>query len=182
MTIAELIADCGVTMTCEPAKSNPHMVGEWEADHWLCTLSRDGHTMPVPFSQGVGHRRWRTKGRPTMENCGLIGQVAPPCVRNKYSPVKGYREQETIEAREYRARCVEPTPPTVESVLDCLASDASGYDNARDFDDWCGEFGFDTDSRKAEACYRTCAEQAKALRHFLGDIAYEALLFQCERL
>src|SRR5947207_663766 len=41
--------------------------------------------------------------------------------------------------------------PTAEDVLDCLASDATGVQNSRDdFDEWCSEYGYDTDSRKAE--------------------------------
>ena len=40
--------------------------------------------------------------------------------------------------------------PTAEDVLDCLANDAAGYDNARSFEEWCNEYGYDTDSRRAE--------------------------------
>lgn len=73
-------------------------------------------------------------------------------------------------------------PPTIADVLDCLASDASGYENARSFDDWCGDYGYDTDSRTAERIYNATAEQAKGLRHFLGDTeAYDTLLFQVDR-
>ena len=43
--------------------------------------------------------------------------------------------------------------PTLEEVLETLASDASGVDNARDFEDWCSEYGYDTDSRTAERTY-----------------------------
>ena len=75
----------------------------------------------------------------------------------------------------------EPTPPELDRVLDCLASDASGYDNSRDFEDWCSEYGYDTDRRKAEKCYRDCGEQAKHLRHLLGEDSYRELL-EAERL
>lgn len=74
------------------------------------------------------------------------------------------------------------TPPTVDDVLDCLASDASGYDNSRNFEDWCSDYGYDDDSRTAERIYRAIAEQAKGLRHFLGDDAYNRLLWNTERL
>ena len=74
-----------------------------------------------------------------------------------------------------------PTPPELDSVLDCLAGDASGYDNSRDFEDWCSEYGYDTDSRKAEKTYRAIGEQAKKLRHLLGEDGYRELL-DAERL
>ena len=72
--------------------------------------------------------------------------------------------------------------PSAEDVLDCLASDASGVDNASSFEDWCGEYGYDTDSRKAERIFKVCERQAAKLRNFLGQDDYEALLWHTERL
>ena len=72
--------------------------------------------------------------------------------------------------------------PSAEDVLDCLASDASSVDNAASFEDWAGELGYDTDSRKAERIYKVCERQAMRLRNFLGDQEnYETLLYQTER-
>lgn len=71
--------------------------------------------------------------------------------------------------------------PTALDVLDCLASDACGVDNAGTFEDWCAEYGYDTDSRKAEKTYNTCVKQASKLRDLLGDEAYESLLYNTER-
>ena len=70
--------------------------------------------------------------------------------------------------------------PDAASVLDCLLSDASGYDNARHFEDWASEYGYDTDSRKAEATFRAVEAQSKRLRTFLGDL-YDVAM-NCERL
>jgi hypothetical protein len=72
--------------------------------------------------------------------------------------------------------------PKAEDVLDCLASDSSGIDNARSFEDWAGEYGYDTDSRKAEKIYNVCVKQAAKLKAFLGDSLYEKLLYDTERL
>lgn len=72
--------------------------------------------------------------------------------------------------------------PQVNEVLDCLASDAAGYDNARDFEDWASEYGYDTNSRKAEKIYNTIAKQAKKLEAFLGSDLYQKLLFETERM
>jgi hypothetical protein len=38
--------------------------------------------------------------------------------------------------------------PRAEDVLDCLASDAAGFENARSFEEWASEYGYDTDSRR----------------------------------
>ncbi len=73
-------------------------------------------------------------------------------------------------------------PPELKSVLDCLASDASGVANAQSFEDWCSEYGYDTDSRKAEGVYKACVQSAKKLKNLLGEEAYEELLWNTERL
>ena len=72
--------------------------------------------------------------------------------------------------------------PKLADVLDCLASDASGVENcAGKFDDWCGEYGYDTDSRKAERTFNICKRQAANLKRLLGPSAYETLLWNVER-
>lgn len=73
-------------------------------------------------------------------------------------------------------------PPTTADVLDCLAVDASGFENARGFIDWCSEYGYDTDSRKAEQIYKTVGRQVASLKRFLGPVLYEVLLWNVERL
>ncbi len=73
-------------------------------------------------------------------------------------------------------------PPKAADILDCLASDAAGVENARDFEDWASEYGYDTDSRKAECTYHACEKSAAKLKRFLGESAYERLLWETERL
>lgn len=76
-----------------------------------------------------------------------------------------------------------PKPPKAEDVLDCIASDAAGFINARGFEDWASEYGYDTDSRKAEATYRAVEAETIALRKLLGsEAAFQSLLFDTERL
>ena len=71
--------------------------------------------------------------------------------------------------------------PTAADVLDCLASDTSGYHSAGGtFEAWAAEYGYDEDSRKAERIFRAVERQAGALRHLLGD-AYDELLWNTER-
>lgn len=53
-------------------------------------------------------------------------------------------------------------PPDVADVMRSLLLDASSTDE--NFNDWCANYGFDTDSRKAEASFNQCRETAAALR------------------
>jgi hypothetical protein len=72
--------------------------------------------------------------------------------------------------------------PQAADVLDCLASDAAGFENARSFEEWASEYGYDTDSRKAEKTYKVIEKQADKLKNFLGDDLYKELLWNTERL
>ncbi len=67
--------------------------------------------------------------------------------------------------------------PTASDVLGSLLSDASGIDNARgDFEMWAAEYGYNTDSRKAEKIFRQCKSQTEKLAKLLGE-DYEAAVF-----
>jgi len=72
--------------------------------------------------------------------------------------------------------------PTLADVLDCIANDASGYDNTRGFEDWASDYGYDADSRSAEKIYRAIKRQAEQLKRTIGDAAYAELLYDVERL
>lgn len=72
--------------------------------------------------------------------------------------------------------------PALADVLNSLALDASGYENAQGFEDWANEYGYDTDSRKAERTYKVCQRQSERLREFLGEDAYKDMLWNTENL
>jgi hypothetical protein len=71
--------------------------------------------------------------------------------------------------------------PKLADVLDCLASDSSSVDNAGSFEEWCAEYGYDTDSRRAEKTYKACVSQRNKLHRLLGSEAFEALLWNTGR-
>jgi len=63
-------------------------------------------------------------------------------------------------------------PPTAYDALACISS--SGYCET-DFAAWCAEFGYDTDSRRAEAQHRECMALALKMRQFFTAEELEAL-------
>lgn len=64
--------------------------------------------------------------------------------------------------------------PNPRDVLESLFLDAAGYDNARGFEDWANDYGYDSDSRKAEALYRRVGQNAKRLAN-LFDVSDNSL-------
>jgi hypothetical protein len=51
-------------------------------------------------------------------------------------------------------------------LLYCLASDSQAGDLT--FEDFCDEFGYDSDSRSAERIHTACQEAGRKLRRALG--------------
>lgn len=72
-------------------------------------------------------------------------------------------------------------PPTAKEVLDCLADDSAGLENRASFEEWREDYGYDTDSRKAERIYNTVVKQSERLHKLLGDELYDELLWKTER-
>jgi hypothetical protein len=60
--------------------------------------------------------------------------------------------------------------PTTRDVVECLASDFFCFDSeyVRDFEDFCSNLGYDPDSRKAEAQYRSGVHQTRKFKAFIG--------------
>lgn len=91
------------------------------------------------------------------------------------NPVTG----ETLTT-EYHMGVLLTGEPDAAEVLDALVSDATGYDNADGFEDWAREYGYDPDSRAAEADYRSEGKRAETLRAFLGE-DFRAFAYETER-
>lgn len=164
ITMDEFVRTHSISAKAERREANPNMDSEHEMDHWSVTLERPGERpMVVVFSKGIGHR-----------TVAKFPHAIDPRGTVPYCRWDGCGER-------WPCHGAVAAPPTASEVLDCLASDASSYDNTQDFEDWAGDYGYDTDSRKAEHTYRAIAEQAKALRVFV-DADYDELLYNVERL
>lgn len=110
---------------------------------------------------------------------------APAWARDEKHPRNWYRVTLTYDGRKlavpFGMGSALTGEPGADDVLNCLASDAAGYENARSFEEWASEYGYDTDSRKAEQTYRQVEAQTAKLRVFLGA-QYDAYLWQTEGL
>lgn len=57
--------------------------------------------------------------------------------------------------------------PDAASVISCLISDARAGEQS--FEEFCSDFGYDEDSRKAEKTWNACRIIAPRIERFLGD-------------
>lgn len=195
MDLKQFIAENNITMTSKPVSSNPNMDdGGTKMNHHLVTINFDGEDYTTHFSMGLGHiqcknakNEWK-RADSRIQYKASYGFVFCPnifsntCIRlEDLTPADkksigcnfvGFAAQKSFRFSE----------PKIDEVLDCLAMDAATSENARSFEDFCSDLGYDTDNRNAEKIYRACMETANSLRKILGHEKFETLLFECERM
>jgi hypothetical protein len=176
--IADFIKAIGLTMECEHKGVKTEKVKDWtgkEIDHsmdeWACTLTCGKQSMTTLFRQGLAYRKINRQ-----KASHVLGYVPTMPEANKLQ-----RDSSSIKDEKWIGMSI-PTKPELDSVLDSLRSDSECWDNARNFDDFCSDLGYDTDSRKAESIYKACGEVSKELKYLLGSENYKALLETVERL
>ena len=145
-TFADYLAAHGVTFTAA-------LVGEtnrdgWTCDEWRVRLDRrvdpgaKPRTLETDYFTGTGHRKSK---RPMPAD---ISRLRP-----------------TILARvDWEKANLRPVAPAAAGVLHSLLLDAGA--DGESFGDWCANYGYDTDSRKALSTYLACQETAEKLRAF----------------
>ncbi len=67
-----------------------------------------------------------------------------------------------------------PLAPKFADVLSSLVSDAQAIDMGG-FEEWAGDLGYETGSRKAEAIYNACLQIGLALRRAVGEEGLQQL-------
>ena len=82
----------------------------------------------------------------TNARTGFINMESAPKIQHELRTGKTYKN----------GKWVDITPPNVADFLHCLLLDGEA-DNMT-FEDWCDNYGYDTDSRKALAMYEECRE------------------------
>lgn len=119
--------------------------------------------LTTDYMQGIGHvPGYKFNQRRTLE---VVTRENVAAERGRYFP---------DTARSFHVGGKPIPAPELDDVLYCLISDASVLDYAT-FEEWADDFGYDTDSRKAEQIYRDCLALALQLRSFIDlDAAREA--------
>lgn len=156
--VSALLAKAGVTYAAEfvPQSKSRNALEKEPSLNWRVTLTgAPVAPLTTDYMQGIGH------------------------VPN-YNALKGPKN--TLFNDEYLRSCAErgrygnpdgitrmPLPvPHVADVVHSLVLD-SDVINYGSFEEWASEFGYDSDSRKAERVYQDCMVIALKLRQILGD-------------
>lgn len=143
--------------------------GKWNI---LLSFEKDGkalRTMILPFSNGPSE-------------IVVLGYAGSYMVQRKNGKnVIAGRDKRWVESRIIDAvltnqtertsdvlRQMRTPEPTKFDVLYCIVSDIDGLEETIGFEEWADNFGFDSDSRKAEGIYHACCKEAREFRNFMG--------------
>lgn len=123
---------------------------------WRVMLRRNSAELITDYSTGIGHLQGYRQGDSSLSHSAAIREACKTGNSNSshFARMAGYR--------------IKAIPPKLADVLHCLLLDSSVLD-AGCFENWAAEFGYDTDSRQAEATYRQCIDIALRLRQLYSD-------------
>lgn len=119
----------------------------WEHHAWDVTLTREGESITFPYMMGTGLEQTKC-GKPKPSAGRYVPQTFAVCQHSRCEHA-GWQ----------------PTPPTLYDVLTGLKADDT---QGRTFREWAGDFGMDTDSRKAMDLYLACQESTDRSHRFFG--------------
>lgn len=121
--------------------------------NWRVSLTTKSGSLTTDYMQGIGHiPGYYTSNSRSNDRASLEWSAAN---KGKY-----WQNGRTYHELSLPA-------PALDDVLYSLISDSAAID-AGCFEYWAEEYGYDTDSREAEATYRACLEIAQQLRTVLG--------------
>jgi hypothetical protein len=112
------------------------------------------HVLTTPYSMGIGHVP------------GMSKLLASPVTMDGWNLAKDCFSKGTSVAQ--LAQGATQVKPKKEDVIHCLIMDTDVLDHSG-FEDWADNYGYDTDSRKAETIYQICLELALKLRNAIGQ-------------
>jgi hypothetical protein len=130
-----LCSEMGIKLTSKLEGYRPVGQGnDWAHFAWKCTLEYNGRKLETSYRTGVGHCRKPAGAQPQWQFDKTIDGT--------HTRELWYRNPKA------------PIAPSVADVLHSLVSD--GMSAQSEFEDWCCELGYDSDSRKAYATYQEC--------------------------
>lgn len=137
--------------------------------NWSVTLEKGRDKLTTDYMQGIGHVPGRRDLPRTMYYEDLRNEYDNVSETGKYpvDPIQVHKHEHgtRLDVRPFYKREVLPAPDVLD-ILYSLIADSSAADQT--FEDWCADYGYDEDSRKAEATYRACVDIGVRLRRLLG--------------
>jgi len=151
------------------------MQDDWACIRYTVTIQGEAFT----YSLGLGHVKWVQPEKLSRSffwanNGHFSGFTWENILRTKAQGKtisKTYRAEE-LELAAALAKFQKKQPNPAE-VLACVCRE--GVDSDESFDNWCANFGSDSDSIKAFNTYNECTENGKKARHILSAANFQKM-------
>ncbi|ADX32114.1 hypothetical protein PAK_P30100 [Pseudomonas phage PAK_P3] len=151
-SVDEFLKSIDVTLATVPL--GERKVEDWVHDLWSVSFIRgDGRrgVLDTEFRTGIGHRK---------------ATIPMPVDIRRLAP--------NILARvAWEKRHIKPVAPKAACILSSLILDCDVGSST--FEEFCGDFGYDTDSRKALDTYMACQETTSKLRRLFSQEEVETI-------
>lgn len=133
-----------------------------QAQEWVVTLDNGrGGTVTTTYSAGWGAVVWM------LPDTASTGWVCGGEMLNARQARKLGGRLKVWQTNAIPILCAKLRVPPAHDVVSALFVDASTVEAAADFEGWCSDLGYDTDSRKAyadwEACHKAKADLARLI-------------------
>lgn len=140
--------------------------------NWTVTILRNGReVLRTDYSAGAAHCPSYGK-QPRASYQGTAAQFQRDAIA--FECQHGRKAVTSVLSRGGFATTGAPIEPDAVAVIWSLTQDASVLD-AGGFENWASDYGYDTDSIKAEKTYQACLDLALRLRAAIGDAGIETL-------
>lgn len=162
--LARRVSVLGFTMTTAfvPFSKSRNAGAKSPSLNWRCTIPLGlSGALVCDYMQGAGYAPAAKAGKRWENKTQQEKAIAIECESGR----RAYHHHALGTV--YAGASDIPAPP-IADVIASLARDSDALDYAN-FEQWAGEFGYDPDSRSAEATYRLCLSHALALRAAIGD-------------
>jgi hypothetical protein len=139
--VADMLAKAGIVVSFQ-------YMGEQKRDNWLCdawqaTITNGKNQQVFDYYTGTGHRKLFKK------------------------PYAWERPENQREKKWFFEQNSQPVEPVAAALIHSLILDGDACNYS--FEEWCGNFGYDEDSRKALETYLLCQKVGGQLRRIIGN-------------
>lgn len=147
--------------------------------NWLVTLKRGNNSMSFDYSAGCGHcpankLKFKPNGNMPFD---YHKELMKRAIADEWEVGVAMKVLHHSQ-RPYDATNKKILPKDAD-IIYSIVLDASAIDSGS-FEEWASEFGYDTDSRAAEAVYKACLDTALKLRAIIGDAGLRTLQEACQ--
>lgn len=156
-----------ISMDCVNIPERKDTDGFKDSIHWAIKLTAGSYTTETEYSEGIGHfvnTRHHLYNKIIMENPLADFKAGKPLKIHVSAPGGiSQKEWESFWIKDrFNFAKGKATPPKLEDILYALTMDSDAINYS--FDEWCSNYGYDTDSRKALATWHKCTDTYRKLR------------------